>query len=52
MGVSLGLLGAGGATLAIPILIYCFGVAPYHATIYSLFIVGICAGLLTCVAER
>lgn len=45
MGVSLGLLGAGGATLAIPILVFFFGVPPYHASIYSLLIVGVCAGL-------
>lgn len=52
MGTSLGLLGAGGATLAIPILIYFFGIAPYHATVYSLIIVGICAGFAAVASVR
>lgn len=41
IGVSLGLIGSGGSILAIPILVYFFGLTPEHATTHSLFIVGI-----------
>lgn len=40
MGVTLGLIGAGGSILAVPILVYFFGVKPVIATGYSLLIVG------------
>lgn len=40
MGISLGLIGAGGSILTLPILVYCLGVAPVTATGYSLLIVG------------
>ncbi len=40
VGLILGLLGAGGAILTVPILVYLFGVNPVTATGYSLFIVG------------
>lgn len=40
MGITLGLIGAGGAILAIPILIYFFKVPVLLSTTYSLFIVG------------
>ena len=40
VGLILGLLGAGGAILTVPILVYIFGVNPVTATGYSLFIVG------------
>jgi uncharacterized protein len=43
IGVSIGLIGAGGSILAVPILVYLFGVAPNLATSYSLFIVGVTA---------
>jgi uncharacterized protein len=43
IGVSLGLIGAGGAILTIPVLVYLFGIAPQTATTYSLFIVGFSA---------
>lgn len=41
MGLLLGLVGGGGAILALPILLYLFGVPPEQATLYTLFIVGI-----------
>lgn len=40
VGLILGLLGAGGAILTVPILVYLFDVNPVAATGYSLFIVG------------
>lgn len=40
VGLSLGVLGAGGSILTIPTLIYFFHVDPVHATTYSFFIVG------------
>ncbi len=41
MGLLLGLVGGGGAILALPILLYAFGVAPEQATLYTLFVVGV-----------
>jgi uncharacterized membrane protein YfcA len=41
IGVSIGLVGAGGSILAVPILVYLFSINPTLATTYSLFIVGI-----------
>ncbi|MEN9598641.1 MAG: hypothetical protein RL596_952 [Bacteroidota bacterium] len=41
VGVSLGLIGGGGSILTIPVLVYLFGIDPFVATGYSLFIVGI-----------
>jgi uncharacterized protein len=43
VGISLGLVGSGGSILAMPILVYIFGVEPILATTYSLFIVGMTA---------
>lgn len=43
MGLSLGLLGGGGAILTVPILVYFFKINPMLATGYSLFIVGLTA---------
>lgn len=43
VGISLGLIGGGGAILAMPILVYIFHFNPQIATSYSLFIVGISA---------
>ncbi len=43
IGVSLGLIGAGGSILTVPILVYLMGISPVLATSYSLFIVGISA---------
>lgn len=40
MGISLGLIGAGGSILTVPVLVYLFGVPPLVATSYSLFVVG------------
>ena len=40
VGLSLGIFGAGGSIITIPVLIYCFRVEPLHATTYSFFIVG------------
>lgn len=45
IGLSLGLVGGGGSILTIPILVYLFKIDPELATSYSLFIVGITAGL-------
>ena len=41
VGVSLGLIGAGGSILTVPILVYVMGMDAVTATSYSLFIVGI-----------
>lgn len=43
LGVVLGLLGAGGSILAVPVLVYLFGVPATEATGYSLVIVGAAA---------
>jgi len=43
IGISLGLIGAGGSILTIPVLVYLLGISPIHATSYSLFIVGMSA---------
>jgi hypothetical protein len=40
IGISLGLIGGGGAILTVPVLVYLFGVNPVVATTYSLFVVG------------
>jgi uncharacterized membrane protein YfcA len=40
IGISLGLIGAGGSILTVPVMVYLFGVNPLLATSYSLFIVG------------
>lgn len=40
VGTSLGLIGAGGSILSVPILVYVMGVEPVTAIAYSLFIVG------------
>ncbi len=41
VGLTLGLIGGGGSMLALPILVYVFGIDTITATAYSLFIVGI-----------
>lgn len=43
IGVFLGLIGAGGSILTIPVLVYLIGIHPINATSYSLFIVGVSA---------
>jgi uncharacterized protein len=43
IGVIIGMLGGGGAILAVPILVYLFRVPADDATAYSLFVVGITA---------
>lgn len=43
MGIVLGLLGAGGSILTVPILFYLFGVDVVLSTAYSLFVVGFTA---------
>lgn len=43
MGMTLGLIGAGGSILTVPILVYLMGVAPVVATGYSLLVVGVAA---------
>jgi uncharacterized membrane protein YfcA len=41
IGISLGLIGGGGSTLAVPVLVYLFHIAPTKAVPDSLFIVGV-----------
>jgi len=41
IGISLGLIGAGGSILTVPVLVYLFHIDAVLATAYSLFIVGI-----------
>lgn len=43
IGLSLGLIGGGGSTLTVPVLVYVAGIRPMYATSYSLFIVGVTA---------
>lgn len=45
IGLVLGMIGAGGAVLAVPVLVYLFGIDPMLATAYSLFIVGVTAAV-------
>ncbi|UXD71258.1 sulfite exporter TauE/SafE family protein [Sphingobacterium faecium] len=40
IGITLGLIGAGGSILTVPVLVYLFHIHPTLATSYSLFIVG------------
>lgn len=40
IGISLGLIGAGGSILTVPVLVYLANVEPVLATAYSLFVVG------------
>lgn len=40
IGISLGLIGAGGSILTVPVLVYLFGIDAVLGTFYSLFIVG------------
>ena len=41
IGISLGLIGAGGSILMVPVLVFLFNMPPILATSYSLFVVGI-----------
>lgn len=43
IGICLGMMGAGGAIMTIPVLVYLFHIDTFIATFYSLFIVGITA---------
>ncbi len=43
IGLCLGLIGAGGSILTIPVFVYILKTDPVSATIYSMFIVGICS---------
>ncbi len=43
MGLTLGLIGAGGSILTMPILVYCLNIKPITATAYSLLVVGMTA---------
>lgn len=45
IGLILGMIGAGGAVLAVPVLVYLFGLDPTLATAYSLFVVGVTAAI-------
>jgi len=45
MGSILGLLGAGGSLMTVPILVYLFNVQPVLATSYSLLVVGVTSSL-------
>lgn len=41
IGIIISLLGGGGSTISIPVLVYLFNVEPYLATSYSLFLVAV-----------
>ncbi|MFZ4545165.1 MAG: sulfite exporter TauE/SafE family protein [Saprospiraceae bacterium] len=41
VGITLGLVGAGGSILTVPILVFIVGIEPKYATTYSLFVVGV-----------
>jgi uncharacterized membrane protein YfcA len=41
IGITLGLIGAGGSILTVTVLVYIMGISPTTATTYSLFIVGV-----------
>ncbi|WP_337043266.1 sulfite exporter TauE/SafE family protein [Emticicia sp. 17c] len=41
IGITLGLIGAGGSILTVSVLVYVMGISPTSATTYSLFIVGV-----------
>lgn len=41
IGITLGLIGAGGSILTVTVLVYVMGISPTRATTYSLFIVGV-----------
>lgn len=43
IGVSLGLVGGGGSIITVPVLVYLLKVEPVLATMYSLFVVGVCS---------
>lgn len=45
IGLILGMIGAGGAVLAVPVLVYLFGISPTLSTAYSLFVVGVTAAI-------
>lgn len=45
MGLTLGLIGAGGSILTVPILVYFFSIKPITATGYSLLVVGCTAAM-------
>ncbi len=52
IGVSLGLIGAGGSILTVPVLVYLFGVKPTLATAESLLVVGATALVGAVLAAR
>jgi len=52
IGIALGLIGGGGSILALPVLIYVFGLPAVEATAYSLFIVGITSAFGSLSASR
>jgi uncharacterized membrane protein YfcA len=45
IGLTLGIIGAGGSILTVPLLVYLFGIPATEATGHSLFIVGMTAGV-------
>lgn len=52
IGISLGLIGAGGSILTLPVLVFLFRIPTALATTYSLFIVGATSLLGTCMKYR
>lgn len=52
IGISLGLIGAGGSILTMPVLVFLFRIPPLLATTCSLFIVGITSFLGTCIKYK
>jgi hypothetical protein len=45
IGITLGLIGGGGSILTVPVFAYLFKIDPVLATAYSLFVVGLTAGI-------
>src|ERR1700750_491222 len=43
IGLCLGLIGAGGSILTIPVFVYILKTEPVASTVYSMFVVGICS---------
>ena len=53
VGITLGLIGAGGSILTVPIFIYLFGIeAAITAPAYSLFVVGACSSIGTVIKAK
>ncbi len=47
IGVSLGMIGAGGSILTVPVLVYFFSLSPFVAQRHAMFVVGACSFIST-----